>query len=113
MPALAPPEVTMDPSLVQKYEEELHVSSILWDSVYLNYYYLFYLSNVFQISLSRLHHKRHSQMKKMTSNLFVPQQPPRPPNCGQDIVLPLYCKIPFQIFLFLTFFVCFKLRKIW
>lgn len=111
MPALAPPEVTMDPSLVQKYEEELHVSSILWDSFYLNYYYLFYLSNVFQISsVSRLHHKRHSQMKKMTSNLFVPQQPP---NCGQDIVLPLYCKIPFQIFLFLTFFVCFKLRKIW
>lgn len=29
MPALAPPEVTMDPALAVQYEKELHVSMIL------------------------------------------------------------------------------------
>lgn len=29
MPALAPPEVQMDPTLAAKYEEELHVSMIM------------------------------------------------------------------------------------
>ena len=31
MPALAPPEVTMDPALAVQYEKELHVSRILCD----------------------------------------------------------------------------------
>lgn len=39
MPALAPPEVSMDPSLAQKYEEELNVSRIKWDNVSLKYSY--------------------------------------------------------------------------
>lgn len=58
---------------------------------------------------SRLHHKQHSQMKKMTSNLLPRFVPPSSPTCGQEVVgvLPPYCKIPFQIFLFLNFF-CFK-----
>lgn len=30
MPALAPPEVSMDPSLAEKYEAELNVSTIIW-----------------------------------------------------------------------------------
>lgn len=37
---------------------------------------------------------------KTTFNMLIPQIPTY---CGQEIVLPLYCKIPFQIFLFLTF----------
>lgn len=39
MPALAPPEVSMDPSLAQKYEAELNVSRIKWDNVSLKYSY--------------------------------------------------------------------------
>lgn len=37
MPALAPPEVSMDPTLAQKYEDELNVSSIKWDYVSFKY----------------------------------------------------------------------------
>lgn len=48
-------------------------------------------------------------MTKTTFNLFITQILI---HCGQEIVLPPYCKIPFQIFLFLTFLFCFKMRKI-
>lgn len=37
MPALAPPEVSMDPTLAQKYEDELNVSGIVWKVAVLEY----------------------------------------------------------------------------
>lgn len=95
MPALAPPEVQMDPSLAAKYEEELQVSmTIQMYSLFRGLYLVYsnptaslpqqsitikawapiYIGNVKNnlsyLPLSRLHHKQHSQMKKMTSNLF-------------------------------------------
>lgn len=73
---------------------------------------LIYLSNIFQISSlcpGCITNGTPRWRRWPLTCLF----PGKPPNCGQDIVLPLYCKIPFQIFLFLTFFVCFKLKKNW
>lgn len=47
---------------------------------------------------------------KTTFNLLIPQIPTY---CGQEIVLPLNCKIPFQIFLFLTFLFVLSWEKNW
>lgn len=75
MPALAPPEVSMDPSLAQKYEEELNVSRIKWDNECQFKIFLF-LSKILKICfLFRLQHKRHSQTMKTTFNLLIPQNP--------------------------------------
>lgn len=107
MPALAPPEVQMDPTLAAKYEEELHVSMTM--QVQCLYSWLYVMQSNPAASLPepsikkitwihshshRLHHKQHSQMKKMTSNLFVSWSPPPHPtpptlNHGQEVgVLP-------------------------
>lgn len=78
MPALAPPEVNMDPNLAALYEKELQVSkTILVQSLQATFSNRTKYTKV--SSLSRLHHKRHSPMKKMTSNLFGP------PNCGHNV----------------------------
>lgn len=37
MPALAPPEISMDPSLALKYEAELTVSMVMWKVAGLKY----------------------------------------------------------------------------
>lgn len=99
MPALAPPEVTMDPALAVQYEKELHVSVILPDCCCTT-------DERADTSLPfRLHHKRHSQMMKTTSKVFVPSSLlPSSPHLWTESCFPPYCKIPFQIFLFLNSF---------
>lgn len=103
MPALAPPEVVMDPTLAGQYEKELQVSMILCDCSCT----LWARDECTNISvLFRLHHKRHSQMMKTTSKVFVPWPPPPtpPPHLWTESSFAPLLYNPFQIFLFLNSF---------
>lgn len=108
----------MDPTLAAKYEEELQVS------ITFPAQRQFRAINLAGLQLSvklfilsptlRLHHKQHSQMKKMTSNLLPESPSPLPPGCGQTLLefCPFTVKSLSRFFIF-EFFVCFKNKKTW
>lgn len=108
MPALAPPEIAMDPSLAAQYEHDLKVSvpalsqSLTSASKKVSF-------NLYCFS-SRWHQKQLSQMKMTTfnllaSDLLVAMSLGFPGDCS--FPCPFYCKTPAQNIFIFQFLVCF------
>lgn len=113
MPALAPPEIAMDPSLAAQYEHDLKVSVHSGDpSVTSAPQKKCLICNV--CVSSRWHQKQLSQMKMTTFNLLNPSDLLMAMSLGfssdGSSPCPFYCKPQRRIFLFFNFWfvLCFE-----
>lgn len=104
MPALAPPEIAMDPSLAAQYEHDLKVSTRTRPVTHFCFQKKFF--NLYCFS-SRWHQKQLSQMKTMTfnllaSDLLVAMSLGFPGDCS--FPCPFYCKTPSAEYFYFSIF---------